>query len=318
MIIKFIKDLSKDERSDFKKSNIYNIINENWSTTDSYIKYNTEYFKGSYFDYSLVVFEKNTFYIAMISFSKEDTLSFFGEAINIYDLNNHSVNLNLAYNILFKKILILKKEFNFAKLYFSNNGKILSKFFDNSFSNFIDYQMYIDLSKPENLIKMNLRKSYKSLINWGLTNLKMEVISSENANRKKFDDFKNFHIKVSGRKTRNDHTWDLQFEGLTKNQGYLVLGYLEGKLVSGVYIIHGSEIAYYGVGVNDRELMLKNLPIGHAILYESILFAKKKGLNKFMLGSLNYVEDEKVNAILKFKKGFTNTITSNPKYLINL
>lgn len=318
MIIKFIKDLSKDEKSDFKKSNLYNIINENWSTTDSYIKYNTEYFKGGYVDYSLVVFEKTTFYIAMISFSKEDTLSLFSEAINVYDLNDYSVNLNLAYNILFKKILILKKEFNFTKLYFSKNTKILSKFFDNSFSNFLDYQMEIDLSNPENLIKMNLRKSFKSLINWGLTNLKTEVICSENANRKKFDDFKNFHLKVSGRKTRNDYTWDLQFEGITKNQGYLILGYLECKLVSGVYIIHGSKSAYYGVAVNDRELMLKNLPIGHAILYESILFAKRKGLNKFILGSLNYGEDEKMNAILKYKKGFTNTISSKPKYLINL
>ena len=318
MKIKFIKDLDKDEILDFKKSNIYNNINKNWSTTDSSIKYNNEYFKGCYVDYSIVVFEKSTFFIAMMSFSKDDKLSFFGESINVYDSNENSTNLNLAYNIFYKKILSFKKEFSFSKLYFSDNKKILSKFFDNSFSNLLDYQMDIDLSQSEDLIKMNIRKSFKSLINWGSANLKIEVISSDNANKIKFDDFKDFHIKVSGRKTRNDHTWDLQFESLINNEAYLVLGYLEGQLVSGAYIAHGSEIAYYGVAVNDRELMSKKLPIGHAILYNSILFAKKKGLSKFILGSLNYSEDDKVNAILKYKKGFTNTITSKPKYLIQL
>ena len=48
--------------------------------------------------------------------------------------------------------------------------------------------------------------------------------------------------------------------------------------------------------------MAKNLPIGHSILYNSIILAKKKGLNKFILGDYNFVEDEKINAIIKYKK----------------
>ncbi len=318
MNIKFIKDLDKLEMGYFKKSSLFSTINKNGILTTSNIKYNSEYFNGNYSDFSLVVFKKHTFFIAMISFSKDDTLSFFGEAIHIYDSNDNSVDLNLAYNIFFKKILSFKKEFSFSKLYFIENEKILSKFFDKLISNSFDYQIYIDLSQSNELIKSNVRKSYKSLINWGSINLETKLIDSNNPNKIEFDTFRDFHIKISGRKTRSDKSWELQFDSVLKNEAYLVLGYFEGKLVSGAYIAHGTETAYYGVAVNDRDLMSQNLPIGHYVLFKSILEAKKIGLSKFVLGNLNFQNDDKANAILKFKKGFTNTITSKPKYLIDI
>ena len=254
----------------------------------------------------------------MISFSKDNILSFFGEPLYIIDNNEHSANLNLAYNVFYKKLSSIKKGQGLNKIYMYENTKIISKFCDSIISNSHNYQMYIDLSQSEELIKMNIRKSFKSLINWGKKNLQIDIIDSNNLDKIKFNSFKDFHVKVSGRKTRSDKTWDLQYDAIRNNEAYLTLGNLNGVLVSGAYIAHGTDIAYYGVAVNDRELMAENLPIGHSILFQSIILAKKKGLNKFIVGDYNFVEDEKINAITKYKKGFVNSMSLKPKYLIEL
>ena len=318
MKVKLIKDLDEIEMSNFKKSNLYSSVNNNWSNTDSYIKYNNEYFNNNFENHSLVVFMNNEFYIAMISFSKDDILSFFGEPLYIIDNNEHSANLNLAYNIFYKKLSSIKKDHSFNKIYLYENTKMISNFSDNIITNSHNYQMYIDLSQSEELIKMNIRKSFKSLINWGNNTLQIDIIDSSNLDKIKFNSFRDFHVKVSGRKTRSDRTWELQYEGIRNNEAYLTLGNLNGVLVSGAYIAHGTGIAYYGVAVNDRELMAENLPIGHSILYNSIILAKKKGLNKFIVGDYNFTEDAKINAITKYKKGFVNSMILKPKYLIEL
>ena len=318
MKIKLIKDLDENELVDFKKSRLHKIINNNWIPTDSHINYYYNYYKSEYVDYSVVVFQKSNFFLAMMSYSKEDILSFFEEPVNIYCLDDKSANLNLAYNLLYKKILSFKENFNFSSIKLFENSKILSHFFDNICSVSSNYEMYIDLSQKEEIIKMNVRKSFKSLINWGDKNLKAEIINLDNLNKSKFDNFKNFHERVSGKKTRSDESWELQYEAIKSNESFLALGYLDNELVAGALIVHGFETAYYGVAVNDRELMSKNLPLGHAILFKSILHTKKIGLSKFILGDLNYIDCEKTNAMMKFKKGFTNTINSYPKYLIEL
>jgi len=318
MKIKLIKDLDEIEMSNFKKSKLYSSINNNWSNTDSYIRFINEYFNNSFENQSLIVFMNNEFFIAMISFSKDNTLSFFGEPLYIIDNNEHSANLNLAYNVFYKKLSSIKKDHGFDKVYMYENIKIISKFCDSIISNSHNYQMYIDLSQSEELIKMNIRKSFKSLVNWGKKNLQIDIIDSNNLDKIKFNSFKDFHVKVSGRKTRSDKTWDLQYDAIRNNGAYLTLGNLNGVLVSGAYIVHGTDIAYYGVAVNDRELMAENLPIGHSILFKSIILAKKKGLNKFIVGDYNFVEDEKINAITKYKKGFVNSMSLKPKYLIEL
>jgi hypothetical protein len=318
MKVKLIKDLDEVEISNFKKSKLYSSINNNWSNTDSYIEYNKEYFNNNFEDQSLVVFMNNEFYIAMISFSNDNILSYFGEPLYIIDSNEYSANLNLAYNVFYKKLSSIKKDHGFNKVYLYENTKIISKFSDSIITNSHNYQMYIDLSQSEELIKMNIRKSFKSLINWGNKNLQIDLIDSRNLDKIKFNSFRDFHAKVSGRKTRSDKTWELQYNAIINNEAYLTIGNLNGLLVSGAYIVHGTGIACYGVAVNDRELMAEKLPIGHSILFNSIIQAKKKGLNKFVVGDYSYVEDEKINAITKYKKGFVNSMSLKPKYLIEL
>ena len=54
--------------------------------------------------------------------------------------------------------------------------------------------------------------------------------------------------------------------------------------------------------------MAQNLPIGHYGLFKSILLAKEKGFAKFNFGDVSNNEDPKVNAIVKYKRGFSNQL----------
>ena len=100
----------------------------------------------------------------------------------IFSKTNHAqINFNKNYNILknivvdsyleiasnekrsitYKKLSSIKKDHGFNKIYMFENTKIISNFSDSIIKNSHDYQMDIDLSQSEELIKMNIRKSFK-------------------------------------------------------------------------------------------------------------------------------------------------------------
>jgi len=116
MKVQFIKDLNKEEEHSFKNSSLFQIINRNWSTTDSFIEYNCEYFGINYLDYSIVVFEKEHFYVSMYCFSNDQSISFFGQPVTIFYLEDLSVKLSLAFKLFYQKLLELQKTNNLTSL----------------------------------------------------------------------------------------------------------------------------------------------------------------------------------------------------------
>lgn len=163
-----------------------------------------------------------------------------------------------------------------------------------------------------------VRKSYKSLINWGRTNLDIKNINKNNLIREDFINFKEFHKNVSGRVTRSDESWDTQFEMLANDYGELMLGYLDGKLVAGTLVLENNKTSLYGVGVYDRSLF--NFGISHYMVYDAVIRSYERGKSSnFDFGLLDdNVQDSKIKNIQFFKKGFVPELTNCSIVIKNL
>jgi hypothetical protein len=166
----------------------------------------------------------------------------------------------------------------------------------------------VDLGLDAAAIKANLRKSYKSLVNWGLRNLELKVLDRERADKDAYLEFREFHRAVAGRSTRSDETWEIQFEMIRQGEAYAVLGYRDARLVSANLLQHSASEVYYGVGVYDRALMAQRVPLAHGPLFHAILHARSLGLRKFVLGDATETEDAKLGNIARFKRGFATAI----------
>jgi hypothetical protein len=166
-----------------------------------------------------------------------------------------------------------------------------------------------DLSDLDQL-RRSLRKSYRSLVNWGRSNLKIEYVNSSHPDRELFDRYQSFHRDTAGRSTRPQKSWNVMFEWLVEGGGELILGSLsDGRLVTGTMIVDGTEISNYASGVYDRTRFDK--PLAHWPLWLSIDRSNKRGMRQFDLGDLPISEaSQKELDIGYFKRGFASKIST--------
>lgn len=319
MIVKFIKDLIDEDLERLHNSTLWGLI----CSSPQYLPIHNEYYKAyfgeHYKDYSLVAFDKKDFYIGFICFTNDSTHSLFGEPIEIFDINCDETTLGVAYNEFYAKLERIATDGGASKIVYSEHDRTVARFFEKMTEQpKIKFEAYINLALPIDNIKMNVRKSYKSLVNWGCKNLDINIYDLNNITNEIFEEFHQFHVQVSGRITRSDRTWELQCQAIKDGKATYVSGRLSGELVAGVFTTYGNTIAYYGVAVNNRELMAQNMPLGHVVLLESIIKAKNDGIEIFILGDVTPADDEKNNAITKYKRGFTNTIRDRRSYAIDL
>lgn len=176
----------------------------------------------------------------------------------------------------------------------------------------------IDLRAEEADIKSDIRKSYKSLINFGKREIRLEVETGENANKDNFEAFRKFHIKTAGRETRPIESWEEMFKLVKGGQADIAYGYYEDKLVSCSYLPHYAGTTLYGSGVYERELFDK--PISHWPIYNAILYAKARGDQFFDLGEVYFNNEvsEKERNIAYFKKGFTSRVENWKSWKLKL
>lgn len=166
-----------------------------------------------------------------------------------------------------------------------------------------------DLSLDDQQLRRNLRKSFRSLLNWGERNLRTAYVNAASPDRKLFDDYRAFHLRVSGRATRTTASWDAMFDWIAAGGGELALAYLEdGALVAGTMNVDGSEISYYASGVYDRERF--DLPLAHWPLYSAVVRARGRGMRLYDLGELPIAgtASEKGFNIGYFKRGFATSV----------
>ncbi|MGH6994805.1 MAG: GNAT family N-acetyltransferase [Stellaceae bacterium] len=169
-----------------------------------------------------------------------------------------------------------------------------------------------DLTGGEAGLRKGLRKSFKSLLNWGKRNLTLEIYGKANPGRALFKRYQDFHAQVAGRTTRALESWEVMADWIGRGHGELVLGSLDGELVTGTMVVDGAETAYYASGVYDRDRFDK--PLAHWPLWLGMLHAGKRSMRVFDIGEIpraGAAGAKEVN-IGYFKRGFaTETVTRN-------
>ena len=224
---------------------------------------------------------------------------------------------------LVRVLLSFKKNQGLKKLIFKTNGAYVSakisdwhlKISQESIlsEDFISIQ--VDLTMPLDLIKTSIRKSYRSLINKGFKLWDIKVFDYKNINKKIWKLYKNLHIECSGRQTRSDNTWELQYSSISKGEAFLVVSFdNNNQIVGGAFIEIGKDIAMYSVGAYDRKLF--NEPIAHSVQMRVIECLKEMKISNYHLGFILDTNDDKLLNIVNFKKGFSNAFYLEKLYTI--
>ncbi|SVE22901.1 uncharacterized protein METZ01_LOCUS475755, partial [marine metagenome] len=171
------------------------------------------------------------------------------------------------------------------------------------------FSIIIDLALDVPVLKSGIRKSYTSLINWGLRELEPRIFSAEELTWEHMDRFRQLHIREAGKETRSETTWRRQFEMVQAGEAFVVLGYNKGEFVSAGLFFHSLTNCYYGVSASRRDLFEK--PMFHALMWTAILHARTLGCRWFEVGEQYYPNhpsdhpsSTKKMGISEFKAGF--------------
>lgn len=304
--------LDRTQIYEFESSTLGVKLNQHYLMNSSSVRYYDEYFGSSYANRSLILLKKNEPVLILPALCKKYELNFFDEAteiVSILEGDDYDKAVRIMTNTLKKeaeKLGEIKVKIKFDPIILKETLTSVE-----NITHLLDG--YVNCSLSEANIKSVLRKSYKPLINWGKKNLLIKVLDAQTSDYEGFLEFKNLHIKASGRKTRSDLSWDYQFEMIKLGKAYLISAFYNNELVSGCFIMHNKNTALYGVAASDRKLMSINFPLNHYTLWKSILIAKDKGCKKFILGNVSndHNLDEKANNIALFKRGFASHVQSN-------
>lgn len=187
----------------------------------------------------------------------------------------------------------------------------------------LKHDMFLDLSPPLAEIRSGFRKSYKALINTGLRSWRVDLMDQGSADGAVWEDFKQLHIAVAGRRTRGDDTWARQLDWIRQGWAFVVLlrDPADGRLVGGGFFEYSRDEAMYGVGVYDRSLFDK--PLGHVVQQVAIERLKSLGLRWYRLGERAYPQDQpapsaKQIAISDFKQGFASHLLPRLEMTLSL
>ena len=172
----------------------------------------------------------------------------------------------------------------------------------------------IDLCQSEVDLKRAIRKSYNSLINWGLNSMEIEIHDSSNIKWTTIERFRDLHINEAKRETRSIDTWNKQFEAISNGLAFCITAKLDKELVSAAYFLCPDNICYYGSSASRRDLFDK--PLSHSVIWKGILESKRRGDSLFNIGStyeykFRNLASSKEKNIAYFKEGFGGNLVLN-------
>jgi hypothetical protein len=189
-----------------------------------------------------------------------------------------------------------------TQLMFLKNGAVFKLRYDGLI------QAHDDISK----ITTQVRKSYKSLINWGKREMQLIFVDAQNPDFEFFSSFRLFHRQISGKVTRPIESWDIMFDLLTTNNALLCMAYINDQLVAANYLFMHQGVSMYGTGVYDRSKFDK--PLSHWPLIASIHKSVQYGSSVCNLGQvfLDNSYNSKEQNIAFFKQGFSSSVRCTP------
>lgn len=279
------------------------------------LSYYAEYYGEKFKDHSFLIVNNGELLGYCICFQIAGQLCFPAEGIRFEFINEKWQAISKLGKQILEYIEQLARENSCDEIVIKENkiqgelssiGEVL---FNNNYKPRLLFDMLVNKHNfNEQQYYAGIRKSYKSLINWGRRELKIEYINKNNLRYDEFANFQNFHQKISGKKTRSDESWNIQYKMLENGFGELILGHYQGNLVAGSLFIDQFDTTVYFTGVYERSLF--EYGVSHYLLYEGILRAiMRDGANKVFLGNFDaHITDEKQHNIQFFKKGFCNEL----------
>ena len=117
-----------------------------------------------------------------------------------------------------------------------------------------------------------------------------------NVDWRSFNEFRELHIRESGRETRNVNTWIEQWKAIRNKKAFCVIAVYKNQMVSAGYFGIGHNHCYYGVSASRRDMF--DRPLFHALMWRAIKFAKEQGITYFELGESKINEEMKMAAAL--------------------
>ena len=224
--------------------------------------------------------------------------------IENYEIINeisHSQYKKILGNIIFnKKEILIRDYINFGKI------SLLSTLFNIKECDIkVNFTRVIKIDQNEEILRKNIRKSYRNLINQSNKKLKINILSN-NIIESDIYRLSDFHEKVVGRKTRSIYSWQEQLKLVQNDKGFFVEAFEDDNLIGFSFFLCFGKILFYGSSacIND------NYHSSHAIIWHAIQLAKKRGTKIFDIGQQVYQEDqnepnlEKLKSISLFKRGF--------------
>jgi hypothetical protein len=146
------------------------------------------------------------------------------------------------------------------------------------------FSQVLDLDLDEDGLRQAVRKSYKSLINWGEKHLCPNIVDQGTLEEAVFEPYRELHLLAAGRETRSRATWQINAEMIRQGQAFLVLGRLDGRLVTGAFFNVFGDACYYSNAASDRDLFEK--PLGHCITWRGLLHARSLGCRLLDMGEI--------------------------------
>lgn len=183
----------------------------------------------------------------------------------------------------------------------------------------VDNECFVDLSLKESEILAKMRRTNKYSIEKSAHLWKNEIITRHTGTEKIaecFEKFQKLHTEVSGRETRSRTTWDIQCNGVSNQNDFVVMLYNEMEELIGASLFSTTGSAgVYSVGAYRRELFDK--PVAHVSQWLAIKYMQELGIRWYYIGKRPYPgswdhPNEKEISISHFKEGFATNIFLRP------